>query len=119
MSILAHAWPGNVRELRNVIERAVIVCDGHSVTAAHLAIPAPEPPARLEVKMPIHATDPPPSFSNLKLEQAKQKALEKVERRQIEKALEVARGNRSTAAELLGISRSTLWEKLRLYGLDR
>ena len=131
MAIYAHGWPGNVRELRNVIERAVINCDGHSVTAGHLGLIKPEiaqGPQTIPAAAPIPTDIPAPRIVSmppislpptLKLDAARQKALESVERRQIEKALQVARGNRTTAAELLGISRSTLWEKLKQYGMDR
>jgi transcriptional regulator with PAS, ATPase and Fis domain len=164
MAIYSHHWPGNVRELRNVIERAVIACDGHSVTAKHLGIVSAPPkplvraPTPLVVSLPHHpriptATVPvvpaaplmptgagaasggtpsvlpgrsslmpgislaPPSGPPVRLEEARAKALETVERKQIEKAMRVARGNRTAAAEILGISRSTLWEKLKQYGL--
>lgn len=58
-----------------------------------------------------------PSRLPLKLEAAKQQTLEAIEKRQIERAMELAGGNRTTAANMLGISRTTLWEKLKLYGL--
>jgi DNA-binding NtrC family response regulator len=58
-----------------------------------------------------------PSRLPLKLEAAKQQTLEAIEKRQIQRALELAGGNRTSAANMLGISRTTLWEKVKLYGL--
>ena len=54
----------------------------------------------------------------LKLEAARQETLEAVERRQIKRALEMAQGNKSSAATMLGISRTTLWEKMKHYHLQ-
>jgi transcriptional regulator with PAS, ATPase and Fis domain len=109
-----HRWPGNVRELRNVVERAVIMSDGTQVTPKELGlVRQPDKPEE-----PIRSL-PPLKLSELplQLEGAKQKALASIEKKQIERALKLAGGNRTTAALLLGISRSTLWEKLKLYGL--
>jgi transcriptional regulator with PAS, ATPase and Fis domain len=110
MALYSNEWPGNVRELRNVIERAVIVSDGDEITAEHLTgASAPER---------FNSTLPPPDVGNLSLEDARQQALERVEQRQIRLALAATGGNRTEAANLLGISRTTLWDKLKTYGLD-
>lgn len=83
-----YTWPGNLRELRNVLEREVI-------TRAEGPID-PKCPAREGGRPePLHA----------------------VERREILRALAYTRGHQGRAAELLGISRKTLWEKRRRYGI--
>ena len=102
MKLHSHEWSGNVRELRNVIERAVIMCDGPDVTANELCFSRT---GSSYTKLPQTLGD------------AKQKALQDVERKQIQRALEISGGNRTTAAQLLGISRTTLWETLKTYGM--
>jgi PAS domain S-box-containing protein len=87
-------WPGNVRELRNVLERAIILSRGGAIEVEHLA---PE------------LRDPRPGGTSEKLED--------VERAHILRVLEAAQGNRTHAADILGISRSTLKRKLAEYGV--
>jgi DNA-binding NtrC family response regulator len=98
--LLAHPWPGNARELRNVIERAVVVCEGDLLTARHLprelAGPAPTAAAGL--------VDLPTGIS-----------LDEAEKRLILRTLESTRGNKTRAAEVLGISVRTLHNKLHRY----
>jgi DNA-binding NtrC family response regulator len=97
-ALLRHGWPGNVRELRNVIERAAMLTPGNDVSAAELDLPT-----SLTVPPPAAADDP--------------MSLEDVERTHIARILASVAGSRTRAAELLGISRSTLWEKAKRYGL--
>ncbi|HEY8428837.1 MAG TPA: sigma-54 dependent transcriptional regulator [Sandaracinaceae bacterium] len=108
----AYSWPGNVRELRNVVERVAILIDEDVVTRAalepllgmaHVGAPA-SPPA---------AGRP---FEPRPLEEVAREAAEEAERRHIEATLAYTGGNKSRAAELLGVSRSTLWKKLRERG---
>jgi DNA-binding NtrC family response regulator len=92
-------WPGNVRELENVIERAVLMSPGAEITAEALFLEhAPEEPS-----------DP--------LQQVIRSTTETVEKERIAEATQRARGNRSRAAKLLGISRATLYNKLKRYNL--
>ena len=110
MALYSNEWPGNVRELRNVIERAVIVSDGDVISAEDLTLAsAPER---------FNSTLPPPDLDAMSLEDAKQHALERVELRQIRLAMAATGGNKTEAANLLGISRTTLWDKLKTYGLE-
>jgi PAS domain S-box-containing protein len=91
-----YGWPGNVRELRNTLERALILSRGAPIGLAHL-------PAELRSeRAPV---DPAGG------------RLEEVERQHIICVLEAAQGNRTRAAEILGISRSTLKRKLKELGL--
>ena len=98
MRILAeYAWPGNVRELENVVQRAVVLCRDSYVTPEDLAIAAPQ---RQEPLLPDRELLP------LK------DAMRKVERHLILEGLKVADGNRKEAAKLLGINRTTLYNKM-------
>jgi transcriptional regulator with GAF, ATPase, and Fis domain len=120
--LLANAWPGNARELRNAIERAILLCDGGLITREHLPAGMSQPgPAR-----PIGGngspdagalhpgtTDPlgshplPPGGVDL----------EQVDRAYVEQALRDARGNKSKAARLLGLTRAQLYSRLEKYRL--
>jgi two-component system response regulator HydG len=95
---LAHDWPGNVRELRNRVERAVALATNEWIMPGDLF---PEQFAESTVE----------DFVSLSV------AREAAEKRQIERALERTVGQISKAANLLGISRTTLWEKMTRFGL--
>lgn len=100
-----YAWPGNARELKNVIERAVILEEGPEILPAHL----PD-----ELKPGGRALDLEPGFrlppGGIDLEQLEQDLLRQ--------ALEQARGNKTRAAELLGLTRDTLRYRVEKYGLS-
>src|SRR5689334_7379845 len=91
-----YAWPGNVRELENVIERAVVLCRGERLTEADL----PDSVRQGEGAEPSTLT-----FSV-------GTPLDEVERRLIRETLRHARGDKSVAAQLLGISTRTIYRKL-------
>lgn len=88
--LLGYAWPGNVRELRNAIEFAVIRCRGHV----------------------IEADDLPPELTTQPFAQSPSAGVDTDERQQLLAALDAAKGNRSVAARLLGVSRATLYRRL-------
>jgi DNA-binding NtrC family response regulator len=96
----AHSWPGNVRELRNVVERAVLFCRGPLVTVDEL-------PAALRGE---ESGTPGPATGRV---EPLQRAVERAEAEAIQAALQSTGGRRAEAAELLGISRKTLWEKIK------
>ena len=98
-----HGWPGNVRELANAMERARLLSPGEVILPEHL------PPALRE--------DYSKPETEVSTAEEAVKALDQVERDSIEKALTKTGGNRTHAAELLGISRRTLIYKLKRYGL--
>ena len=108
--LLAYRWPGNVRELRNAIERAILLCDGGLIAREHL--PAGAPPAaaadrpsvngRPDLAGPLH-----PGSLNL----------DAAERLLLEKALGQAKGNKSKAARLLGLTRAQIYSRLEKHGL--
>ncbi|HZO19872.1 MAG TPA: sigma-54 dependent transcriptional regulator [Gemmatimonadaceae bacterium] len=99
--LLRYSWPGNVRELRNVLERAMIVGRGaRRIGTEHL------PP---EVR----------DATGAGVERHVPKTLDEVERAHIERTLRAHNDNRTRAARELGISRATLINKIRTYGLGR
>ena len=112
--LIGYDWPGNVRELRNVIERAVIVCRDERIDVRHLGF---FQMGSGVVQLPDESSKGGKSASgrfHLDLEDLR---LETAERKLIELALEEAEGRKSAAAELLGINRSTLYNKLKNYEL--
>ena len=100
----AYAWPGNVRELRNTLERAVIVCDGAAVEMKHL------PPGFGQVvpRAPVQEANAVRLGVGTTVDEA--------ERLLILKTLEATNNNKTRAAEILGISLKTLFNKLKEYG---
>jgi len=102
----SYPWPGNVRELRNVVERAVLFCRGSRITVKEL-------PASLR-GVSAKRTDEPIPKEAVSLHAATEQA----EVAAIRAALAASHGHRTQAAELLGISRKTLWEKLKHYGIS-
>ena len=105
--LVAHDWPGNVRELENTIEHAVALAAGTTVAPDDLPprLRAGGRPGRRRRFRPPGCTGP--------LQQAVTRAQEAVERRMIEDALAHAGGNRTEAAKALGVSRRTLFTKIR------
>jgi two-component system response regulator AtoC len=104
---LRHAWPGNVRELRQVMERALALTTGDVVGEENILLD--EPPPSSIVADPARTTPAPTLREDLG-------ALEK---RRIEEALAACGGNQSRAADMLGMPRRTLVERLREWGLTR
>jgi two-component system NtrC family response regulator len=96
----AHSWPGNVRELANVIERATILCDAGPILPEHL-------PSRLDARRVRPAVTTP-----LKAVGGVPQSLREIEMQAIYQALERLDGNKPKAAEVLGISLKTLYNKL-------
>jgi DNA-binding NtrC family response regulator len=102
-ALVSYSWPGNARELRNVIERATMLCR----EAARIGPEDLDLPVIPKESSPPPAAGGPESFPRL----------DESERIHIERALLKAGGSRTRAAALLGISRSTLWDKMKRYGL--
>lgn len=107
--LMKYDYPGNVRELRNAIERAVIIAEGGRIEVEHLPerITRPPPPS---AGGPGGRPQPVGFVPGVD-------TLESVERRMIQEALELARGVKTEAARLLGISRFQLLRRLEKYGL--
>jgi two-component system NtrC family response regulator len=96
-AIQAHRWPGNVRELENRIKGAVIMAEGAVVTASDLGLEDP-------------GDDP--EYLNLRV------ARQRAEAQAVRQSLAVAQGNLSRAAELLGVTRPTLYDLLDKHSID-
>ena len=123
--LMKHDWPGNVRELKNAIERAMILEEGASLTAAYLPFAVGQQPTGLtafEMSSPQNApavTLPNGrSLPRLSIPDGGT-SLEEVERALVELALEQSNGNQTHAARLLDISRDALRYKLKKFGLMR
>jgi DNA-binding NtrC family response regulator len=106
--LVAYDWPGNVRELRNVMERLALMCEGPLIRLEDL-------PANIveNIRGPRHGREEERLFAEDRVP-----SLREVEKFAIRHAMKVARGNKTKAAELLGISRQTLRTKLREYELE-
>jgi two-component system, NtrC family, response regulator AtoC len=97
-------FPGNVRELGHAIEHAAVLADGADIDVRHL----PRDIARAG-EISDETTAPPRPLGT---------ALKEFEREYLQRALAQADGKRTVAAEILGISRKNLWEKLRMHGFN-
>ena len=100
----AYDWPGNVRELANIMERAAILCSGRVVLPDHLPASLRR---RAEGRVSETAAGEAPDGIT---------TVQEAERRAIREALRKTGGNRTKAAELLGISRRKLFYRLKQYG---
>ena len=99
MNILySYHWPGNVRELKSVFEYAFVVCDQPSIQPEHLL------PSVLEASHPLPSAGPTDSMT--RTEKRKQDLIQ---------ALKRTGGNKSEAAKLLGVSRTTIWNRMRRF----
>ncbi len=101
--MLNYPWPGNVRELENAVEHGIICTQGDSV--------GPE-------SLPQHIQDFSLTRKTQQPQHSSQLATEHIQHKQIENALRETQGNKSQAAQLLGIDRSTLWRRMQRFGLD-
>ncbi|MGB4503563.1 MAG: sigma 54-interacting transcriptional regulator, partial [Syntrophaceticus sp.] len=106
----AHDWPGNTRELQNIMERLVILTDGDYISAdlvAESLIITPSEPYPLSSQQPQVETDHSPQ----------QKTRASYDKKAIMSALTAAKGNKTRAAQILGISRTTLWRRMKKYNI--
>ena len=114
----AHDWPGNVRELKAVIERGLLLARGGELGVQHLAfsprVDAPKPRSAPVITPNI---DPPPDHDERAL--AHLTPEEHAQRRELIAALEECSGNQTRAAKLLGISRTTMVNRLKLFRISR
>lgn len=97
-ALKAYSWPGNIRELRNVLERVALTCDDHVIEAKDLSL-----------AHKVTSSGPSPVGAGL--------TLAELERQHITQILEEEAGKVAQAAQRLGIPRSTLYQKIKLYGL--
>jgi DNA-binding NtrC family response regulator len=136
-----HAWPGNVRELRNAVERAIVLGDGEWIRPDDLppgmgARHTPPPSRRTSSPTPplgsMAIVEPGPDVSHVRIEEPERvsmqlpaaetagppKSLRELEREGIIAALAATSGNKAQAAQILEIDRSTLYKKLKEYGIS-
>ena len=99
-TLLAYAWPGNVRELRNAIEYAFVLCSSDWIGKEHL------PPKIATVGKRAAANHAAGSISW------------EEERTNLIRTLRRVGGNQSEAARMLGVSRVTVWKRVKKYGID-
>jgi two-component system response regulator HydG len=101
-AFMDYDWPGNVRELENALERAAVLTTGTEISLSALPERIAESPAPrlVDVERPANPT------------------MEVIERAYIQWVLQAEEGNKTRAAEVLGIDPSTLYRKISRYGLD-
>jgi transcriptional regulator of acetoin/glycerol metabolism len=102
-ALLDYGWPGNVRELENALEYAVAVCKGQTILPEDL-------PSELQEEAPVAAAS---------AETTEEARSHSPAEEQVLRALETHRWRRVEAARALGISRATLWRRMREAGLQR
>jgi len=95
MKLIKYHWPGNVRELENVVEKGIILSPGDEFVVPSLEQSKQEKP------VPVLMND----------------IVKEAEKEHLKKTLEITDGRKGEAAKILGISRKTLWEKMKLYNL--
>lgn len=106
--LMNYHWKGNVRELENTIERAIILCDGDTITPEHIILSKRTEPDSTLWSLPLEGA----------LEDVAKEALRIAETRRIVKALKETKGNKTRAAEILKVSYKTLLTKIKEYGIE-
>lgn len=112
--LLDYEWPGNVRELQNLVERAVLLAGSGPIQPRHFLMDSESWSPEAE-ELPAAAADPAPARPQTPGEALSVMPLHEMEKALILKSLDETRGNRTQAAELLGISVRTLRNKLNEY----
>jgi two-component system response regulator AtoC len=106
--LVDYPWKGNIRELENCIERAIILCDGDTITEEHLSLSRQLSLESALKNIPMDGA----------LEDAAKEATRIAETERIRRALKETKGNKSRAAELLRVSYKTLLTKIKDYGIE-
>ena len=114
-ALMQHDWPGNVRELEHAIQHMVAMNSGPWITPVEL--PSTVTNKRIEIRVQ-NAESLNLAASPLSNQACPVLPLAEVERREILRAIEYTKGDRTVAAALLGIGRTTLYRKLKEYGFD-
>lgn len=114
-ALSSYHWTGNVRQLRNCLERAVLLADNGKITPRELP---PEVVYKMDSQVVTSFNTTNPTAVN-SFQNPAPTALHDVEKQQILRALEQTSWHRGKTAEMLGISPSTLYRRLREYGLDK
>ena len=108
--LIDYPWPGNVRELENTLCRSMILCDDDKLKARDL-------PGRVLGETEGPGTQPSSDLDSMLLVEAVSEATERLEKRMILSRLAAHKGNRTITADSLGVSRKTLFNKMRQYQL--
>jgi len=101
--LMAYPWPGNVRELRNVIQRAVILCKGQTITIKDL---------------PLELQNPSQAWWDEKISSSSLPPLKILEKQHIKVVMQQVGGHKGKASRILGIDPKTLYRKIKEYGLE-
>jgi two-component system, NtrC family, response regulator AtoC len=113
-ALTSYSYPGNVRELAHAIEHAVVLAGGGEITLDHL----PAAIAEACAVHPVAPPDPPADLTTLPGTVRLADAVRAFEKAHLRRVLAAAGGKRVRAAQMLGISRKTLWERLRDYDVE-
>jgi DNA-binding NtrC family response regulator len=100
--LMQYDWPGNVRELENVLERASILCSDGTIRPQDIALPIGSSPSGTQSSLVGSAV-----------------SMRELERAHIQGVLDLVRWNKTTAAQILGISLKTLYTKITTYELTK
>jgi DNA-binding NtrC family response regulator len=118
-ALRAYSWPGNVRQLRNCLERGVLLANNNLITLDELPPEVARPSVGAGPSSSFPVASGSQSMSGSASDSGTPTSLREVERQQILSALEQTGWHRGKTAEILGISPSTLYRRLRDYNLDR
>jgi two-component system response regulator HydG len=99
-TLMRYAWPGNVRELKSAFEYAFVTCQNSMIQVAHFPSTLLQPGNRGRTAKPVSIN------------------MQEIEKRELIEALKRARGNKSKAAEFLGVSRVTVWNRMKRFNID-
>jgi two-component system, NtrC family, response regulator HydG len=102
--LMNHSWPGNVRELKGAFEYALVTCHEAVIQPHHL------PETIYKPRRPATQTPQTPRKSSFNMQE--------IEKRELLEVLKKTGGNQSRAAELLGVSRVTVWNRMKRHGID-
>jgi transcriptional regulator with PAS, ATPase and Fis domain len=117
-NLMEHKWPGNIRELENVLERCVNVLDGNTIQLVHLPLYLREQPERDEQNQAIPIDNDAASSISAPLSvKPLKETLAVAEKQAIQNALALTGGNKLEAANLLEISKTSFYEKCKLYDI--
>jgi two-component system response regulator HydG len=119
--LCSYAWPGNIRELENVLSRAAILCDGEVIRSEDLDLAGLSAPGEGGVRAPGSAGPVPAAAApgdGRSLKAMVEDAVRAVERQAILDALDRAGGSPTKAAALLGISRASIYNKIKEYEIQ-